>query len=215
MNKRTISKLAILTSFLFTTLAVVWSGLSIVDGAVIGGEKFELFKVPAYPGEIKLAGIDGKPLSLADFRGKVVILNFWRKDCPYCVLEKDQLKDFVKKFGTQDLEIVSVDLWDDPVWVKDQGLKLGTQFRVATGLPGKKSFVENVVRGRLMGYYVINESNEAIFEIKGFPSTYVLDKEGRVVAGHTGMVNWMAPAVHETMHSLIRLGSGGQRKARL
>jgi len=46
-----------------------------------------------------------------------------------------------------------------------------------------------------MGYYVVNEANEAIYEVKGFPSTYVIDKEGRVLATHMGMVDWTSPAV--------------------
>lgn len=64
-----------------------------------------------------------------------------------------------------------------------------------------------------MGYYVINESNEAIFEIKGFPSTYVLDKQGKIVAGHTGMVNWNAPTVHDTMRLFLKAESGQEKKA--
>ncbi len=213
MNKWVLLKFAVRTLSLLTILMLVFLEPSFVDGAVVGGEKFDLFKAPTAPGEIRLAGIDGKPLRLSDFQGKVVILNFWRKDCPYCVVEKDHLKNFSRKFGGSDLEIISVDLWDDPAWVKDQAAKFGPQFRIATGLPGRKSFVENVVRGRLMGYYVINESNEAIFEIKGFPSTYVLDKQGKIVAGHTGMVNWNAPTVHDTMHLFLKAESRLEKKA--
>ena len=212
MKKRFTWNFAVRTLTLIVILLLASLDSTIVGGAVVGGEKFDLFKAPTSPGEIRLAGTDGKPMSLSDFKGKVVILNFWRKDCPYCVLEKDQLTNFARKFGGSDLEIISVDLWDDPVWVKEQAAKSGTQFRTATGLPGRKSFVENVVRGRLMGYYVINESNEAIFEIKGFPSTYVIDKQGKVVAGHTGMVNWMAPTVHDTMHLFLKADSGFERK---
>ena len=213
MNKWILSKSAVRTLSLLFILMLVFLESSFVEGAVVGGDKFDLFKTPTAPGEIRLAGIDGKPLKLSDFQGKVVILNFWRKDCPYCVVEKDHLKNFAKKVGGSDLEVISVDLWDDPSWVKDQAAKIGPQFRVATGLPGRKSFEENVVRGRLMGYYVINESNEAIFEIKGFPSTYVLDKQGKIVAGHTGMVNWNAPTVHDTMRLFLKAESGQEKKA--
>lgn len=213
MNKGFSSNFPVRALTLLVILVSSSLAVTFVFGAVVGGEKLVLFKVPTVPGEIRLAGTDGKPMGLSDFKGKVVILNFWRKDCPYCGLEKDQLTDFARKFGGSDLEIISVDLWDDPVWVKEQAAKLGPQFRTATGLPGRKSFVENVVRGRLMGYYVINESDEAIFEIKGFPSTYVIDKRGKVVAGHTGMVNWMAPTVRDTMHLFLKAESGNEQKA--
>lgn len=178
-----------------------------VSATNIGGDKFEMFKVPTVPGDIKLGGADGKMISLTDFLGKVVILNFWRKDCHYCVLEKEYLKDFLKKFNTADIEVVSVDLWDDPTWVRNYGAKSGSQIRFATRIPGKKAFIENVVRGRLMGYYVVNEANEAIFEIKGFPSTYILDKNGRVVAGHSGLVNWMSPSIQDNLNVLLKPGA--------
>jgi thiol-disulfide isomerase/thioredoxin len=181
--------------------------------SAIGGDSFDLYKAPTSPGEIKLGVGDGKSLSLTDYLGKVVILNFWRKDCPYCVVEKDYLKKFVERFDPADLVILSVNLWDDPKWVLKNASNLGNHISVATRIPGNKGFVENVVRGRLMGYYVINEANEAIFEIKGFPSTYVVDKSGKVVAGHTGLVNWLSPAVDNTVRTFLKVKVTDERKA--
>ncbi|MGD9819111.1 MAG: TlpA family protein disulfide reductase [Desulfomonilaceae bacterium] len=188
---------------LYVALALIIIFVSLANAANNGGEQFEIFKVPGSPGVIRLEGVNGSIFSLSDYRGKVVIINFWRKNCPYCVREKEHLKKMVKIFKPSDLKIVSVDLWDDPIWVKNQATKTGEGIDFATGLNGRKSYVENVVRGRLMGYYVINEANEAIFEIKGFPSSFIIDKDGRIVAGHTGLVNWMAPSVHHTLVSLV------------
>ena len=54
-----------------------------------------------------------------------------------------------------------------------------------------------------MGYYVVNEAGEAIYEVKGFPSSYVIDKEGRVIAAHMGMAEWATPPVRNWIASLM------------
>ncbi len=188
-------------------LSIVVLGIGLGSSAFAtsaGGDRLDIFGVPTTPGDIRLAGIDGKMISLSDYAGKVVILNFWKKDCPYCVVEKESLKEFVRKFNPSDVKIIGVDLWDDPSWIRNNGSKYLSHMLIASRMPGKKAFVENVVRGRLMGYYVINEANEAVFEIKAFPSTYVLDRQGKVVAGHTGMVNWMSQSIHDTMSSFLK-----------
>lgn len=196
-------------------LSVVVLGIGLGSSASAtsaGGDKLDIFRVPTTPGEIRLAGIDGRTISLSDYAGKVVILNFWKKDCPYCVVEKESLKEFVRKFNPSDVEIIGVDLWDDPSWVRNNGSKYLSHMFIASRIPGKRAFVENVVRGRLMGYYVINEANEAIFEIKGFPSTYVLDRQGKVVAGHTGMVNWMSQSIHDNLNSFLKTDAVNNNK---
>lgn len=184
-------------------MAVISPGY-VYSATAMGGDKLDVFKNPTSPGEISLGGVDGKTIRLSDYAGKVVILNFWRKDCPYCVVEKDYLKSLTESLPVSDLAVLSVNLWDDPSWVRDQGPSLGRNIRVATKLSGKKSFVENIVKGRLMGYFVINEANEAVFEIKGFPSTYVLGKDGKIVAAHTGLVNWGSPSVNDTLRLFLR-----------
>ena len=63
--------------------------------------------------------------------------------------------------------------------------------------------MKNVVKGRNMGYYVINNGKEAVYEVKGFPTTYVIDKDGRVVATHLGLVRWDSPSVTKWVAALL------------
>ncbi len=56
-----------------------------------------------------------------------------------------------------------------------------------------------------MGYYIVNDQNEAIYEIKGFPSSYVIDKEGRVVAAHMGLAPWNSPPVRKWLSGLVNM----------
>jgi peroxiredoxin len=167
---------------------------------------FQLFTNPPAASDFKLGTVDGGTISLSDLKGKVVLLNFWRKDCQYCSLEKEKLNSMLKQTNSPDIAVLCVNLWDNPSWVRQYGKKNGQNVTVLSKLEGQKALVENVVGGRPLGYYVLNDSKEAIYEVRGFPSTYVIDKQGRVIASHLGMAEWNSPRIREWVMSLARSG---------
>jgi thiol-disulfide isomerase/thioredoxin len=63
---------------------------------------------PAHLGE----DADGKPVSLADYRGKVVVLAFWTSSCGYCLKELPVLDALQRELGAQALQVVAVNLRD-------------------------------------------------------------------------------------------------------
>lgn len=85
-----------------------------------------------------LTGLDGSTVSLSDFRGKYVLLNFWSPDCHTCKEEIPVLKENYDKYREQDFVIVSVviededhrEKWSDAVekynmnWVNISDLKM-------------------------------------------------------------------------------------------
>jgi peroxiredoxin len=188
------------------------------DGAGLAAEtpsrsEFHLFKAAPAANDFSMVNPDGGPLKLSDLKGSVVILNFWRRDCQYCVMEKRHLKEMVQRLNRTDLKVVCVNLWDSPTEVRTYGRKNGGDLLVAARPDGTRSVVENVVRGRLMGYYILNEAGEAIYEVKGFPSSYVIDKGGRVIAAHMGMAEWAAPSVRNWIASLMGTKGSGDHIA--
>lgn len=186
-----------------TGMLTLFTG-SVPAEASMGGVQFQIFRLPNAANDFRMGTLDGKTFTLSDHKGKVILLNFWRQNCPYCVLEKQGLKKMLRGLGRHDLEAICVNLWDSPSRVSrlyGEDRNRGIVYAVR---PGESSpVVENKVRGRLMGYYVINDANEAIYEIKGFPSTYVIDREGKVVATHMGMVNWTSQSVQGWLLSLL------------
>jgi len=101
------------------------------------------------------------------------------------------------------LKVLCVNLWDNPAWIRRYAEKEAGDFLFTTRRGESASFVANVVKGRTMGYYVVNAAREAVYEIKGFPTTYVIDKDGRVVATHMGLVRWDNPSVIRWLNGLV------------
>jgi len=164
---------------------------------------FDLYQFPRQAEDISMLNSDGNVFRLSDLKGHVVILNFWRRDCPYCVQEKAFLKRVSQSIGSSDLKIICANFWDSPTWVKSHGGDMGREILVTARVPGVQSVIENVVKGRLMGYFVLNEAKEAVYEVKGFPSTYIIDRRGFVVASHVGMAKWSSGPIEKWLRMLL------------
>ena len=196
---------SLLHRFVATILCLVTATLvnNAAASSLSDGGDFQLFKNPPPANNLQMATMDGKTLNLSDLKGKVVLLNFWRKDCHYCEMEKGYLKYLLKAMNSDDLTVLCVNLWDPPAWVQSYAKKAGAHLTILSKPEGKDVVVRNVVGGRDLGYYVVNGANEAIYEVKGFPSTYVIDRNGRVVAAHLGLVKWQVLGVRDWLAGLI------------
>ncbi len=167
------------------------------------GGDFQVLKNPPKANDLQMAMADGGTVNLSDLKGKVVLLNFWRKNCQYCDMEKGYLKYLAKTINSNDLKVICANFWDPPSWVKSYAGKNGENLTIAAKPEGKRGVIENVVKGRIMGYYILNDANEAIYEVKGFPTTYIIDKSGNVVASHLGMAKWTTPGVKNWLAGLL------------
>ncbi len=135
--------------------------------------------------EFKLSGLDGKPVTLADSRGKVILLNFWATWCGPCRAEIPDLVELQNKYKDrlQILGLVVDD--DDPDAIKGFVEKFGINYPVA--------LATNDIRMQYGG-------------IAALPTSFVLDAEGRIVQKHEGLRD---PILYETeIRSLLGLSIG-------
>ena len=135
--------------------------------------------------EFKLSGFDGKPVTLADSRGKVILLNFWATWCGPCRAEIPDLVELQNKYKDR-LQILGLVVDDDDQdALKDFVEKFGINYPVA--------LASNDIRMQYGG-------------IAALPTSFVLDAEGRIVQKHEGLRN---PILYETeIRSLLGLSIG-------
>lgn len=112
---------------------------------------------------------EGKEQRITDLKGKVVVLHFWAKWCPPCVVELPEFKAFAESMASDSVVFLPLSLDKDPDTV--------AQF-----------FGQNAIA--LPVYMDRQGDTMRAFGMKGLPSTVILDKDGHVIARRNGVVNW-------------------------
>ncbi len=130
----------------------------------------------------------GRSLTIADFRGRVVLLNFWATWCEPCRQEMPTLDRLAAKLGGPGFAVVPVSI--------DRG-----------GAAAVKPFYKKLGLEKLAVYLDASGKAPATLGLPGVPTTLLIDREGREVARKMGEADWDSPQ----MIALVRryLGPDG------
>lgn len=119
--------------------------------------------------DFTLQSIEGKSISLSDYKGKIVILDFWATWCPPCRKAIPDLVDLKEKYKN-DIEIIGIALDD------------------ASTKQEVKPFAEQMKINYPVVYGNIPLTQE-YGNIRSIPTSFVLDAEGKIAAKHIGYVS--------------------------
>jgi cytochrome c biogenesis protein CcmG/thiol:disulfide interchange protein DsbE len=148
-------------------IALLLASCSRPSSLATGELKSEGQRKPAPNFSLKDA--DGNPVNLADYRGKVVLVNFWATWCGPCEAEIPWFIEFEKKYKDQGFAVLGVSMDDD----------------------GWKS-VRPYVASHKINYRVMIGSevvSQQFGEIESLPTSFVLDRAGRIASNHIGLVD--------------------------
>jgi peroxiredoxin len=129
-------------------------------------------KVGEIAPDFMLKKFEGDTISLADYRGKVVFLNFWATWCPPCVEEMPSMEMLYQKLQGREFEILAIN-------VGEEGEKIIRPFM------GKHSLTFPVLLDP-------NKKIYGLYGLTGIPETFIIDKNGIVDSKIIGGQDWMA-----------------------
>jgi len=128
-------------------------------------------KAPVPAPEIAFKDGDGNPLSLAAWRGRVVLVNLWATWCAPCRREMPALDRLQAKLGGDDFEVVAIS-------VDRKGIAASSKFLDDAGAENLALYVDE-------SFQVARD-----FRVPGLPVTILIDRQGREVGRLTGPAEW-------------------------
>jgi len=121
------------------------------------------------PVEIQLKDVFGNTVSLSDIRGNIVFLNFWATWCPPCVIEMPSMERLHHRFKDKNFVMVAINSQETEEQVK--------------------SFFDKYK----LSFTALLDSNGDVgtwFEVNALPTTFLLDKKGRIIGSAIGPREW-------------------------
>jgi len=139
---------------------------------------------------ISLTDIGGKKLDLADYKGKVVVLDFWATWCEPCRFEIPGLVEMQDKYAKQGFSVIGISMDDEPGPVVEFYKQFKMNYPVAVGNPRV---------GELYG---------GIF---GLPTTFLIGRDGRIYAKHTGATG--SSVIEDEVQQLLAMSPTAENMA--
>ncbi|MEY3220673.1 MAG: hypothetical protein RIT27_2030 [Pseudomonadota bacterium] len=130
-----------------------------------------------------LQDISGKTHHLSDYRGKVVVVNFWATWCPPCVLEMPSMQKAWDAVRQDNVVFLAINNGEDASRVQSFLRKMPVTFPL-----------------------LLDSASNIMFEWKarGMPSTFVVDPEGRLVYKALGGRDWNHPTILRVLRGLLK-----------
>jgi thiol-disulfide isomerase/thioredoxin len=131
--------------------------------------------------DFMLEDLNGNKVSLADYKGKALLINFWATWCGPCKLETPWLVELRNQYAGKGFEILGVDAEDDEVTPDDRA-----------GWAKDKALVERFVKQEKMPYPVLmggDSISKTYGGLDAMPTSFWVDRSGKVIAAQMGITS--------------------------
>ena len=149
------------------------------------GYKLNQLKKPVEAPNFKLEDIDEYEYDFSEYRGKVVLLNFWATWCPPCRREMPSMERLYKKYQGDDFSVVAINQMEDEDKVFAFTGTLDTQLTFNILLDTKSKVAQN-------------------YDVRGLPTTYLIDKQGKIRYRAIGGREFDHPKVEKIIQTLMQ-----------
>lgn len=149
-------------------------------GVVLAGD---LIKLPAKPAPaLVLPTLDGGMARLEQLRGRVVLINFWAVWCPPCRKEMPSMARLAEQLGKRPFTILGVNVGESPEEIRAFLKQVPVGFPILLDAEGE---------------------NLKPWQVFAFPTSYVVDKQGRLRLGLFGPIEWDSPETVAKLEALL------------
>ncbi len=160
------------------------------DQTVLDAETAEiLFRLGLMPFQNRIPSEDfmlttlgGNEQALADYRGKMVFLNFWATWCAPCRDEMPSMQVLYDELSDEGLEIVAVNVLETEDMVSAFVEENGFTYSVMLDSDGRVSLR---------------------YSVRAYPTTYIIDRAGNVIAVRQGFHTWSTPEMIDGFRKLL------------
>lgn len=161
---------------------------SLIPGIRTAGSADAVTEAGKYAPLFELKDLDGKKTALSQYRGKVVLLNFWATWCSPCRSEMPSLTDLYSDF-------------------KDRGFVV-----LAVSVDTSERSVKSFVSAEKIGFPVLVDKDKDVYfdqyGIVGIPVSFLIDRNGLIAEKFVGERQWNSP---EMKNKILRLLGEGTR----
>ena len=154
----------------------------------VGPQGVLVWESPREIPELNFEGVQGAPLSLKDFQGKVLLLNVWATWCAPCREEMPTLDALQARLGGSDFEVLALS-------IDHAGLAVVEEFYEKVGVEHLRRYIDR------------SSSAMRVFGIQGVPTTLLIDNRGREIGRLTGVADWNSPGMVEFLQDTMTDGS--------
>jgi thiol-disulfide isomerase/thioredoxin len=156
----------------------------------------DVFQIPQPTPDFSFADASGRPMTLAAFRGRDVLLNIWATWCIPCRKEMPALDRLAQTLGGPNFVVLPLSI--------DRG-----------GVAVVRHFFRELDLGALPIFVDRSANVTSALAVPGLPTTFLLDRNGREIARKIGPADWADPQMRALIRRVLAPRGNGTKEARL